>query len=244
MKNIIITLILMTTLAGVPSAREFWAHFADNLMFNTSVRAGDIPIWLDEHNFSSKETRNLIGRAFAESLPLRIGEVAKQYRFVTLPCTFTPTPEKCYVNIVLGHTFDEVGFVSAPSVSSSVAKKISRMYVQNLRIKGAPHESAALAATINHWKPFSPRFGFDRKNFDFVAANPFYTWYGIYVEPKFGIRNGGVVTLLKRDFVVELSSDGAAFSYRFGKKPHSRNFYTVTWHSDGEVRVDNVLVTW
>jgi hypothetical protein len=244
MKRAAMIIIFLALIPARGLATDFWSHFAGDLSYNASAHMGIVAGENTTNRLATKDLKRLMASAFARSLPMRLGEVAYDTRFVMVPCMFTPQPEKCYFNVVLDRTFNEVRIVGAPGFSSKMAKRINRMYSRNVRMKESPAAKAARAGAINRWKPFNPHVGFDPQLGDVVMATPFYTYFGIYVEPRFSLRRQAGLTLLRKNIVFEVARDGAYFSYRFRKKPFGRSFYTVTYRPGQGVSIDNVLMQW
>lgn len=244
MKGTGLAIIILALMAGRAGATDFWGHFAENLAYHSSVDTGTLPTQMTSSRLSGREIAKLMGRSFAQALPIRIGEVAGDLRLVTLPCMFTPEPEKCYVKIVLGRTFNEIGFLKAPGFSQRYLERFRDKFTR-VRMKETPEEKRYRAAMVSRRNVFNPRFGFDFEKMDAVFAAPFYTYFGIYVEPKFTLRHQATMSMLYKRFSLEFNRNGAELGYQFAKKPFGKHYYTITWKpGDSEINVQNVFATW
>jgi len=244
MKATTLIIILITLLASKANAKEFWEHFAESISYKVSVQSSIIP----SERFNSKVVHgNLdvaIMRAFTQTLSVRTVEVAKSTRLAIIPCMFFKEAEKCYSKVVLNKTFDEIGFMNAPGFSTKTLRKFQGLYSRNLVFKETPESKRLRADSIPRFKAFNFKFGIDLMGMDIVMAMPFYTYKGVYVEPKFTLKHQASISFMKNRVALEFNKEGAALSYKFKKQPFGNNYYTVTIRPEGEINVDTVLLTW
>lgn len=242
-RTAILTIILMSMMGGPAGATEFWAHFANHLAYNVSVHTGTIPSQNTSLRLSEEAIGRLSARAFTQALPVRFGQVARQYSLTAIPCAFTPEPQKCYLKIVLTHTFDEVGFVRAPGFSQKFIEKYATRFTR-VRVDETTQEKKARAAFVPKRHAFNPQFGVDLEKTDIVFASPFYSYFGLYVEPKLSLRHHMSLSMLWRRYSLEFTKEGAALNVELPDKFFGRGEVTMTIRPEGEFYIENVVATW
>jgi len=124
MKRTACIISLLVLLTGTAGAADFWTHFANDLAYDAGTHSGAIPAEFQSVRLSSSQVVHLSARAFSQALPSASRRLPANTGLAALPCTFTPEPEKCFVNIVLDRTFSEVGFMQAPGFSQKFIMKI------------------------------------------------------------------------------------------------------------------------
>jgi hypothetical protein len=246
MKRTAIITIIALTLAGPALATEFWETYANTLVYNYSIKAGAIPAEGVNERLTSNEAMAVVTKSFSQSFGQRFGEVAHNNSPLLLVCAFSREADKCFMDSVMGSLFGEIKIVNPPQFSEKFLRKTSRFYtttfMDNKSTRGVHERSRGVPARKN----FNPRFGFSLSEPEFVAAVPFYSFLGIYVEPKYGTRNGPSVSLMKDRAFVNFDKEGVSLKYRFPKSVSHFDVdnLTLTIRPEGEVTIDNVFIVW
>ncbi len=223
-------------------ATDFWATYSSTFMSNYTAKTG----MAMEHGMSERLTeREVLGMAtksFSQSFGARFSEVARDNRGLLIVCIFSREPERCYMDSVLKTTFDEIHFVPAPGFSQKFIKKFARVYSASLMKPRSIHGREERAAGVPRKKNFNPRFGFSLDGFELVAAAPFYTYKGIYVEPLWGTSNGVGLSLTKGRIGLMFDHDSAAVQYHIPKSSLTQLVLTI--RTTGDLFIDNIFLRW
>lgn len=246
MKRTAIITITALTLAAPALATEFWETYANTLVYNYSVKAGTIPMEGMNERLTSDEVLALATKSFSQSFGFRFKEVARDHSPLLLVCAFSKEPDKCYLDSVMESVFDEIQLVNPPQFSQKFIRKTRRFYTSTFTDKKSMRGIKKRAGGVPAWKNFNPRFGFSAAEPEIVVATPFYSYLGIYVEPKYGTRNGPSVSLMKGRTLVNFAQEGVSLKYRFPKSSDRFEVdnLTLTIRPGGEIRLDNVFIIW
>lgn len=105
-------------------AHNFWSIYGEKITVNYTTRVGTGLVSETGRRLSNDEMFSVITKSFSQSMGIRLKEVARQRSGAAVPCIFTPTPEKCFVDIVMKATFDELQFMNAPRFSQDFLLKL------------------------------------------------------------------------------------------------------------------------
>jgi len=246
MKKAMMIIILMTGIPAAASAaeRDFWSIYGEHLVYNYAVKAGTGASFDFNHRLTSDETFSIATRSFSQSLGIRFSEIAYSRRGVLFVCIFSREPERCYLDVVLESTFSEIHFFKSPGFSQKFLMKVRKFYVGGMFDRSSLPARKHRARLVPPWKKFNPLFGFSPGDMELVMSTPFYTFYGIYVEPQYRTRNGPALGLMKDRWFVDISDENVTFGYRFPGMVDRKFTTTVTLRKGPEVRVSNTLISW
>ncbi|HOX29169.1 MAG TPA: hypothetical protein PLQ76_08465 [bacterium] len=240
----IITAAAMMLLATSARATDFWGTYAKQITGNYAVKTGVLPSERAGDRLGSDDIAALATKSFSQSFGTRFAEVARDTKYLLIVCMFSREPERCYMENVVQTTFGEIKFVSAPRFSQRFLKKFGRFYSTSL---SQPKNVAARrhsAAGVPRYKNVNPRFGFVPNDMEIVAAMPFYTYFGIYAEPKWGTAHGFGLNVMVGKLFTDVTTEGVAFRYSFNKKIKSFGTVTLTVRPEGEFFIDNTFLQW
>ncbi|MFA6450649.1 MAG: hypothetical protein WCX65_14340 [bacterium] len=234
----------MTMAVTGAAATEFWETYSNKMVENYAVKSGSIYEPGMNQRLTANEVLAVSSKSFSQSFGMRFAEVAKSHRGLAFVCIFSREPERCYLDSVMKSTFDEVKFLPTPKFSQKFVKKFSKFYASSLMKPKAISGKEIRSAAVPRRNPFNPRFGFTLNDFEIVAASPFYTFKGIYVEPQWGTRHGPSLGFMKSRLSLDIDNDGAAFQYTLPKSFNSHTQLKLTVRADGNIYIDNVFITW
>ena len=244
MKRFIVIITTLLAMSATAKAGDFWTLYSQNLVYNYSVKTGTIP---DRTQFgqrlSNDQMMALLTRSFSITLGERLKKTARYRSPVAFVCVFSGEPERCFADVVFGATFDEVHFINAPEISNKFLKKMKRYYSYTLfEDKDAVTRRLKAANKVSRHKNFSPRFGFNLNEPEVILSTPFYTYFGIYVEPKYGTKNGAAVSMVSGRVILDFQKEGLAIKYRLKQKTIGRGYLNVTVRPEGEIVIDNEFI--
>jgi hypothetical protein len=81
-------------------------------------------------------------------------------------------------------------------------------------------------------------------DWEILAAAPFYTYGGIYVEPLWGTVHGPSVSLMKKTVSLDFDREGVALQYRLPPAFKELARIRLTIRPEGEIYIDNVYIVW
>ena len=246
MKSLRITGIIISLIAVCIPARsaDFWDLYSENLMYNYSVKTGTIPDTTQYgQRLDNDEVFSILTKSFSQALGERISKVAKQQKGATLICFFTDEPERCVVDNVLEATFDEVHFINAPGFSNRFLKKLRKYYSYTLAgDRRDMMERVSAADNVPRKKNFNPRFGINLSEPEIIVATPFYSFFGVYVEPKFGTRRGPSLSFMLDDVFFDFQKEGLSIKYNMSQRRFGKGYLSITVHPEGEIYISNELI--
>jgi hypothetical protein len=182
-------------------------------------------------------------KSFSQSFGTRFQEVAKSHRALAFVCIFSKEPERCYLDTVMKTTFGEIKLLPTPSFSQSFIKKFSKFYTVTLNDPKSVLDKEIRAAGVPPRSKFNPRFGFTLNDFEIVAAAPFYSFYGVYVEPQWGTSKGPSLSFMKNHFSLDFDRTGAAVQYIMPDCFDTHTQLTLTIRHN-EIYLDNAFIVW
>jgi hypothetical protein len=240
-----LTAVIMT-IAAPAAATEFWETYATRLVYNYSIKAGAVPEEGMNQRLTSHEVLGVASKSFSQSFGDRFTEVAHANRFTVIVCIFSPAPESCYFNNVSDKVFGEIKLVKAPKIPQKILKRLNRFYAVSLAEPKSPSGIRARAMGVPARNRLNPRFGFSMTEPEIIAAAPFYTFFGIYAEPKYGSRNGASLSLMKGDAILRIENGGFAIQYRIPSELNKFDLgnLVLTYRSNGNIRLDNMFLVW
>lgn len=241
MKKLILLITLIMPICTMACADDFWETYSKNLTYNYSVKTGAIPdLPRTGQRLSNDEMISVLTKSFSQSLGQRLGDVADQRSAVAIVCIFHPEPERCFGDFVLGATFDEVHFMNPPGFSQKFFKKVSKYYAYTLNDDEQELERRGQAARrVPPWKRFNPRFGFNLNEPEVMMSTPFYSFGGVYVEPRYGTSRGASISFLYKRYFVDVQQEGVELKYSTGRNPFGRGYLSVSIRPEGEIYISN-----
>jgi hypothetical protein len=244
MKRFIVIIGTLLAMSATAKAEDFWTLYSQNLVYNYSVKTATIPDRVQfGQRLSNDQMLALLTRSFSITLGERLKSTARQRSPVAFICIFSGEPERCFADVVLGVTFDEVHFINAPKISNKFLKNLKSYYSYSLfGEKDALERRLHAANNVPRWKKFSPRFGFNLNEPEVILSSPFYTFLGIYVEPKYGTKNGAAVSLVLGRFFMDFQKEGLSIKYRLKQKTIGRGYLNVTVRPEGEIIIGNEFI--
>jgi hypothetical protein len=248
MKNSIITTaaVVALTLCMTVAARgtDFWEAYGMKLMYNYSVKTGSIPGNNENtHRLSEKEIGAVMTKTFSQTLGDRVKDVSRRQGVCALVCIFTPEPDRCVADGILRTAFEDVRIMKAPSFSNKFLKKVRRYYAYTLNGDENQLDRRKKAArNVPSHKKFNPRFGIDLEAPQFIASMPFYSYLGMYIEPKYGTARGFSATFIKDRFFVDADREGVAVKYHVRRRENARGFTSITFRPEGEIAISNEFI--
>lgn len=245
MRKLIAMLSVIVAVAGARAgAADFWDLYARNLTYNYTVKSGAVPQRAEfGQRLSNEQMLSVIGSSFTQALGERVQTVANQRKPIAIVCLFTPEPQKCFADSILNITFDEVHFMNAPSISTKVLKKVSKYYSYTLSDrKSYMDRKVAAAGRVPAHKKFNPRFGFSLSEPEIVISTPFYTYFGIFVEPKLGTHNGMSLSLIHGRTLLDFQKEGLTINYRLKHREVGRGYTSLSISQDGTVWLSNEMI--
>jgi hypothetical protein len=246
MGSIIITAlaaVCVTAAATRATATEFWETYSKKFAYNYAVKSGSFYEPGMKQKLTSHELLAVSSRSFSQSFGMRFSEVARSHRALVFVCIFSREPERCYLDSVMKTTFGEIQIIPQPYFSQKFVKKFSKFYTSSLMQPKSISEKAMRASGVPQHRKVNPRFGFSLNDFEPIAAMPFYTYRGIYVEPQWGMIHGPSLSFLKDRVSLDFDRDGAAFQYVLPESFSTHTQLKLTIRSD-EIYLDNVFLTW
>jgi len=198
--------IMMTRAA----ATEFWETFSNRFAYNYAVKSGSVYKQGMNSRLTTHEVLSVSSKSFSQGFGDRFREVAKSHRPLAVVCIFSMEPDRCYLGSVMKSMFGEIKLLPTPSFSEGFIKKFSKFYTVTLSDPKSALDKEIRAAGVPRHSMFNPRFGFTFENFEIIAAAPFYTYYGVYVEPQWGTSNGPSLGFLKKHVSLDFDRNGAA----------------------------------
>lgn len=241
MKKISATIFLLLIAAGVARAADFWEIYAQNLTYNYSIKVGAIPDRVDfGRRLSNDDMLAVMTRSFSQTLGQRVTRVAADRQFVALACMFSSEAQRCVVDNILEFTFNEVHFINAPGFSNKFLKKLQKYYSYSLYNEDeALERQGEAAARVPRFKNFNPRFGFNLNEPEIILSTPFYTFMGIYVEPRYGTRRGPSVSLMYGNYYFDFQREGLAIKRKWKQSAPGRGYLSITVRPEGEFYISN-----
>ena len=244
MKKITLLICLFIPICCTATATDFWEIYGKNLTYNYSVKTGTIPDRVHMgQRLSNDDMMSVLTKSFSQSLGQRLSDVADQKSGVAIVCIFHPQPERCFADSVLNVIFDEVHFMNAPNFSQRFLKKISNYYAYTLNDdEDALERRSNAARSVPPWKKFNPRFGFDLNGPEIAMSTPFYSFGGIYVEPRYGTRRGPSLSFLYKRWFVDMQQEGVELKYRTSHNSFGRGYLSISVRPEGEFYISNELM--
>lgn len=238
-----LTCIMLLVCCSV-SASDFWETYSKRVTYNYAVKSGTIPDQADfGRRLSNDEMFSILSRSFSQALGERLTNTAEQRSAVAFICIFHPEPEKCFADHVLEHTFNEVHFINAPSISQKVLKKLSKYYAYTLNDDDESLQRRDNAAhNVPQRKKFNPRFGFNVNEPEVFVTAPFYTFGGVYVEPRYGTRQGTSLSLMHKRYLLDVQQEGVSLKYRTTQRSLGRGYLDITIRPEGEIYISNEII--
>lgn len=244
MKRVAMITLLLMGVATSACARDFWSIYGEKLSYNYAVKAGTGLSTDVSHRLKSSEIFGVATKSFSQTLGVRFLEIAKSRRGVLIVCMFSQEPDRCYLDVVAHATFKEVHFLNAPGFSQRFIKRASKFYTGSFYKRDSAFGKKFRASNVPTWKIFNPVFGFDMKEFELVVSSPFYTYFGIYVEPQYGSRKGPSLGFMKDRFTMDVYRDHMSFHYHFPERTVGKNYISLSYIPHGEICLENVLMAW
>lgn len=225
-------------------ASDFWETYSKKLTYNYSVKSGSIPAQSDYgRRLSNDEMLSVLTKSFSQALGERLTVMAEQRSYVAIICIFHPEPEKCFADHVIGATFNEVHFVNAPGVSQKLMKKLSRYYSYTLNEDDDNMNRRDDAAQrVPQRKKFNPRFGFDLNEPEIMITSPFYSFKGVYIEPRYGTSRGPSLSLMYECILMDIQQEGVSLKYRTTQQSIGRGYIDITIRPEGEIYISNEFI--
>jgi hypothetical protein len=225
------------------SATEFWETYSTKIAYNYAMKSGSFYEEGMNQRLSDREVLAVASKSFSQSFGMRFAEVARNNRGLAFVCIFSKEPERCYLDSVMKTTFNEVQLLPMPRFSQKFVKKFSKFYTSSLMKPKAITGKAVRSAGVPRRSRINPRFGFTLNDFEIVAAAPFYTYEGIYVEPIWGTRNGPSLSFMKKRFSFDINDNGASIQYLLPRSYNTHTQLNLTVRKDG-FYIDNVFLVW
>jgi hypothetical protein len=244
MKKLIAAIIITIAAGSGAGASDFWDIYSRKLTYNYVVKTGAIPERIQfGQRLSNDEMVSVLTKTFSQALGERMKSAARQSRPIAIACIFTPEPERCFADQVLGLTFDEVHFINAPGFSNKFIKSISKYYSYTLNgDDDALQRRIAAAGKVPQRKKFNPRFGFNLNEPELMVSSPFYSFFGVYVEPRFGTKRGPTISFMRGKYFVDFQKEGVSLKYRLKQGGFGRGYTSITIRPEGEFYISNELI--
>jgi len=240
----LLTLAVMIGICCPARTADFWQTYGQKLTYNYSIKTGTIPAMSQAGlRLSNAEMTSIITKTFSQALSQRFKQVSKQRSASAIVCIFTPEPERCFTENILTATFDEVQIVNAPSFSNKFLKKLKKYYGYTLN--GGDNELERYrraAGKVPARKKFNPRFGFNLNEPEIMVSSPFYSYVGIYVEPRYGTRTGPSLSLISGKFFFDVRKSDLTIKYHIGRGKSARGYTSISVNRRGEVLISNDLI--
>jgi hypothetical protein len=244
MKKAVMFATVIILLAVSARAAEFWDVYADRLAKNYSVKAGAIPRQGEGDLVDESEITALLTKSFSQSFGIRFSQNARDRRALVFVCVFSNEPEKCYVDPVVRATFSETKILRSPSFSQKFLKRAIRKYSHSLSKPDSISATKVRSEEVPNWKAFNPRFAVDINELDLIVASPFHTFAGVYAEPRFSVKDGPAVKLMKGRAAVDFRQEGVVFNYLIKGESDGTRKVKITIKPEGEIYIDNVVFFW
>lgn len=236
-------LLLLLTTATTAMADDFWAVYAETFAFKHAVSGDYIPARPAPERVSEDTTRNVALRSFGIAFGARFAQIATdQKNDLIKTCLFAREPYRCAFESIMEATVDETGFMPRIRFSDRFIKKAWKLYDRTIRHNETIDDRMKRARRVPPWKKFNPRVNFQLDHPELIVALPFYTYFSIYVEPRWGTRNGAHLILMRKAFSVDLSRDGAQFQFRLLRNPVGKGYYTIHLSPDRSIALDTFLL--
>lgn len=241
---VIAHLALLSSLSTLARAADFWETYSTGIMYHYSVKTGSIPdIPRTGLRLSNDEVTAILTKSFSRALGERLTDVADKKSYVAIVCIFHPEPERCFADNILDATFDEVYFINAPKFSQKFLKKMSKYYAYTINDDDEEMERRTDAAgRVPPWKKFNPRFSFDLNEPEIAVSAPFYSFAGIYVEPRYGTGRGPSMTFLFKRYLLDVQKEGVELKYRTEHNAYGRGYIAVSIRPEGEIIISNEFI--
>lgn len=244
MKKIGAAIFFLLLAAATARAADFWETYATNLTYNYSVKVGAIP---DRVQFGQRLSNDdmvaVLTKSFSQSLRQRVTRVAADRQFVALACMFSTESQRCVVDNILENTFNEVHFINAPGFSNNFLKKLQKYYSYSLYEEDEALERRGEAASrVSRFNRFNPRFGFNLNEPEIILSVPFYTYFGVYVEPRYGTRLGPAISFIKGNYYFDFQREGLSIKRRWKEDAPGRGYLSITVRPEGEFYISNEIL--
>lgn len=79
---------------------------------------------------------------------------------------------------------------------------------------------------------------------ELVVATPFYSFFGIYVEPQWGTETGASLGLVRDPWYIDVFDDGLTVKYRFSENGMKNMEFDIVLSPALELRMENTLIYW
>ncbi|MEW5946215.1 MAG: hypothetical protein AB1742_08460 [bacterium] len=243
MKKWAITISLMFFPALTATSSDFWTIYAETLVYQHSINGGYIPSQAHLNRLDEAQTVDIALKSLNYAFTERLGQVAKEKRDYALQnCLFSREAYRCYFDEVVRTTLDEMGFMPDIHFSDRFLQKAWKMYDRSVRPNDTIEERMRRAKRVPPWKKFNPLVNVDISEPEIFIAAPFYTFFSIYVEPRWGTGTGPQVVLMKSRFFLDVDREKALLRYSLAKKPYARGYYTFYVGSDRSFWIDSMLI--
>ncbi|MEW6203623.1 MAG: hypothetical protein AB1546_16735 [bacterium] len=244
MKRMTTLLILLLAIPLPAKSSDFWTIFGENLAYRHAIKGSYIPDQPYTNRLTSDETLNLAVISLGSAFTKRFAQVAAEKKdFAINQCVVTDEPYRCYSEIILKTTLDEMGFMPEINLSDKFVKKVLKFYDNSIR----PNESLGArmerARRIPPWKKFNPRISVDFGEPELVAATPFYTFFNIYVEPRWGTKNGPRLVLIKYGIFFDIDKEGLLIRYRLREYTAGKKYYAIHIRPEGSIWIDTIIIS-
>lgn len=240
MKKItLLTLFLafMTPIAGV--AEDFWTECGNRLTYNYSIKTN----FQTQETLSNQELLGIATKSFSQSFGTRFSNISKQNSFLGLVCAFSKEPEKCFVDIVMNDLFDEIQIINAPEISQNILNK-TRATLKNTMFDNTSYKNKVKRSSeIPKNKIFNPKFGIEKNTLTPVVKFPFFTYYGIYVEPQIDINKSFTLSLMKNRMTLDITEDYTILKYQIPKQSFLKKDITISY-SAGNITLETRMFVW
>lgn len=242
--RVIILTAVFAPLCLMARADDFWDSYSKNVVYHYSVKTAAIPdIPRTGLRLSNDEMTAILTKSFSRALGERLTDVADKRSYVAIVCIFHPEPERCFADNVLDATFDEVHFVKAPRFSQKFLKKLSNYYAYTLSDDEQEMQRRSEAAgRVPPWKKFNPRFSFDLNEPEIAVSTPFYSFEGVFVEPRYGTGKGASVAFLFKRYLLDVRKEGVELKCRTGHNAYGRGYLSITIRPEGEIVISNEFI--
>lgn len=241
----VMALTMLCLAGGAARGADFWETYGNKLVYNYSIRTGATPAMISAGGglrLSNSEVTSILTKTFSQSLKTRVGEMTKLKRGFAIVCIFSPEPDKCLADGILNATFKEVRIVNAPTFSDKFLKKMRKYYAYTLPGDGtalAMDRVQSAAARVPQRKKFNPRFSLDLGERQIIAATPFYSFFGVYVEPKYGSRRGPALSVIAGNFFIDAERRGLSIKRKVNGRENARGFTALYISAAGDVFISN-----
>jgi len=239
LKKILATTLLLVAHLTTSSAiaKDFWGTYGNNLAYNYSVKD-------DSQHQTQHDQFNIISKSFSQTFVTRFKEISKERSFLGFICAFSKTPEKCFVDPVSKSLFDEIGFINAPEVSDKNIKRMVNFAFSDLSTNSFSKKKSIAQRTPRH-RAFNLRLGYDLQNREVVASTPFYTYFGVNIQPKYKSNTGFSVGIIQGRWTADIYPKDIVVQYNIKNPSVKKKYITISYNSDNKfVNLSNTVITW